>query len=84
MKEKIEEILSQVRDFQADSKEALENFRITYLSKKGIIPALFADFKNVAPELRKEMGMKLNELKNVVQDKVEEQLQKFATMPAST
>ena len=77
MKERIEEILSQVRDFQADSKEALENFRITYLSKKGVIPALFADFKTVAPELRKEMGMKLNELKNVVQDKVEEQLQKF-------
>ena len=40
MKEKIEEILSQVHDFQAESKEALENFRITYLSKKGIIPAL--------------------------------------------
>ena len=59
MKERIEEILSQVRDFQADSKEALENFRITYLSKKGVIPALFADFKTVAPELRKEMGMKL-------------------------
>jgi phenylalanyl-tRNA synthetase alpha chain len=77
MKERIEEILNQVRDFQADSKEALENFRITYLSKKGIIPALFADFKTVAPELRKEMGMKLNELKNAVQDKVEEQLQKF-------
>ena len=77
MKERIEEILSQVRDFQAESKDALESFRITYLSKKGIIPALFADFKNVAPELRKEMGMKLNELKNAVQDKVEEQLQKF-------
>ena len=77
MKERIEEILSQVRAFQAEKKEDLENFRITYLSKKGVIPALFADFKNVAPELRKEMGMKLNELKNTVQDKVEEQLQKF-------
>ena len=77
MKEKIEEILNQVRGFEADSKDALENFRITYLSKKGVIPALFADFKNVTPELRKEMGMKLNELKNTVQDKVEEQLQKF-------
>ena len=83
MKERIEEILSQVRDFQADSKEALENFRITYLSKKGVIPALFADFKTVAPELRKEMGMKLNELKNVVQDKVEEQLAKFENQHSS-
>ena len=77
MKEKIEQILNEVRNFQADNKEALENFRITYLSKKGVIPALFADFKTVAPELRKEMGMRLNELKDTVTAKVEEQLEKF-------
>ena len=77
MNEKIEQILSEVRNFQADSKEALENFRITYLSKKGVIPGLFADFKTVAPELRKEMGMLLNELKDTVTAKVEEQLEKF-------
>ena len=64
MKEKIEQILNEVKNFQAESKEALEEFRITYLSKKGVIPALFADFKTVAPELRKEMGMMLNELKS--------------------
>lgn len=83
MKEKIEQILNDVKNFQADSKEALEEFRITYLSKKGIIPALFADFKNVAPELRKEMGMKLNELKNTVSAKVEEQLERFETQAVS-
>ncbi|MBO4328419.1 MAG: phenylalanine--tRNA ligase subunit alpha, partial [Bacteroidales bacterium] len=83
MKEKIEQILNEVKNFQAENKEALENFRITYLSKKGVIPALFADFKNVAPELRKEMGMRLNELKNTVTEKVEEQLQKFETQNAS-
>ena len=83
MKEKIEQILNEVRNFDAESKDALENFRITYLSKKGIIPALFADFKNVAPELRKEMGMRLNELKNTVQEKVEEQLQKFESQHSS-
>ncbi len=83
MKERIEDILSQVRDFQADSKDALESFRITYLSKKGVIPALFADFKTVAPELRKEMGMRLNELKNTVTAKGEEQLERFETQSAS-
>ena len=83
MKEKIEQILSEVKNFQAENKEALENFRITYLSKKGVIPALFADFKNVAPELRKEMGMKLNELKNTVTEKVEEQLALFETQSSS-
>ena len=83
MKEKIEQILNDVKSFQAESKEALEEFRITYLSKKGVIPALFADFKTVAPELRKEMGMKLNELKNTVTEKVEEQLQRFETQNSS-
>ena len=83
MKEKIEQILNEVRNFNAGSKDELEAFRITYLSKKGIIPALFADFKNVAPELRKEMGMRLNELKNTVQEKVEEQLQKFESQNSS-
>lgn len=84
MNERIEQILNEVRGFKADSKEALENFRITYLSKKGIIPALFADFKTIAPELRKEMGMKLNELKNAVQEKVEEQLQLFDSQQVDT
>ena len=83
MKEKIEQILSEVKNFQAENKEALENFRITYLSKKGVIPALFADFKTVAPELRKEMGMRLNELKNTVAAKVEEQLERFETQSSS-
>ncbi len=77
MKEKIEQLLNEVSSFTADSKETLENFRVNYLGKKGAIPALFTEFKTVAPELRKEMGMLLNELKNTVQSKVEEQLQKF-------
>jgi phenylalanyl-tRNA synthetase alpha chain len=83
MKEKIEQLLNEVRAFNADSKEALENFRVNYLGKKGSIPALFAEFKTVAPELRKEMGMRLNELKNTVQEKVEEQLQKFESQHSS-
>ncbi len=77
MKDKIEQILSEVKNFNANTKEDLENFRITYLSKKGIVPSLFADFKNVSPDLRKEIGMRLNELKNTIQDKVDEQLEKF-------
>ncbi len=79
MKEKIEQILTEVKAFHADSKEALENFRIAYLSKKGTIAALFNDFKQVAPEMRKEMGMKLNELKNAVQEILEEQQKQFET-----
>ncbi len=70
MKNKIEEYLKKVQEFHADNLEQLENFRIEYLSKKGKIPSLFADFRNVAPEERKEMGQLINSLKNAVQNKI--------------
>ncbi len=70
MKEKIREILNSIENFKTGSVEELDNFRIKYLSKKGIIPALFGEFKNVAPGERKEMGMVLNELKKKAQEKL--------------
>ena len=79
MKEKIEKILEEVKSFHADSKEALEQFRIQYLSKKGTITELFTEFKQVAPEMRKELGMCLNDLKNTIQDIIEEQQKQFET-----
>ena len=84
MKEKIAQILEEINSFKAESKESLENFRVSYLSKKGVIPALFADFKQVAPELRKELGIKLNELKNRAQEIFDEQMQQFETHSATT
>ncbi len=70
MKSKIKQYLQEVNNFSADNIEALEAFRIKYLSKKGLIPALFADFKTVAPEERKEVGQLINGLKNAVQEKI--------------
>lgn len=70
MKEKVEQILQEVEQFTTDSLDKLEEYRIAYLSKKGKIPALFGEFKNVPPEQRKEMGQVLNQLKNKAQDKL--------------
>ncbi len=70
MKEKIENLLEDVKAFNATNLEQLETFRIKYLSKKGVIPALFSDFRNVAPEHRKEMGQLMNGLKTAIQDKI--------------
>lgn len=69
MKEKIENLLNEIASFTTDKKEELEQYRLKYLSKKGIIPSLFGEFKTVAPELRKEMGQAMNTLKNKAQDK---------------
>ncbi|MBR6437703.1 MAG: phenylalanine--tRNA ligase subunit alpha [Bacteroidales bacterium] len=83
MIDKIEKILADIKTFQAENKEALEQFRIDYLSKKGVMTGLFSDFKQVPPELRKEMGMLLNDLKNTIQEVIEEQQKKFLTTTES-
>lgn len=83
MKTKIAQILEEIQAFNAESKETLENFRIRFLSKKGVIPALFADFKQVAAEERKEMGILLNELKDKAQDIFNKEQEKFENQPAS-
>jgi phenylalanyl-tRNA synthetase alpha chain len=70
MKEKIEAILEEVENFSAKSKEQIEEYRIKWLSKKGEITVLFDDFKTIAPELKREVGAKLNELKNKAQEKI--------------
>ena len=70
MKEKINKYLEEVKDFTAANLDELEAFRLKFLSKKGLVPALFADFKSVAPEDRKEMGQLINSLKKAVQEKI--------------
>ena len=72
MLEKINNLLSEVEEFTAQSKEQVEEYRIKWLSKKGRITSLFDDFKTVAPEIKKEVGQKLNELKNKAQEKINE------------
>jgi len=70
MKEKINAYLKEVEEFSTENLEQLENFRIKFLSKKGLIPGLFADFKNVVPADRKEVGQLINNLKQAVQQKI--------------
>ena len=67
---KIEQLLQEVKGLTAQNPEELEALRIKYLSKKGAINALMADFRNVPAEQKKEVGMKLNELKNLAQERI--------------
>ena len=67
---KIEQLLQEVEAMKAANAEELEALRIKYLSKKGAINELMADFRNVPAEQKKEVGMKLNELKNKAQEKI--------------
>ena len=67
---KINQLLQEVEALKAANPEELEALRIKYLSKKGAINDLMADFRNVAAEQKKEVGMRLNELKNKAHEKI--------------
>lgn len=69
MKEKIKILIFEIQDIQIQSKEDLESFRLSYLSKKGEVNKLFSDFKNVKPDDRKEIGQLINNVKQLAQDK---------------
>jgi phenylalanyl-tRNA synthetase alpha chain len=68
MLDKITNIIADISKFEAKSAQELEHFRLTYLSKKGALNQLFEDFKALQPELKKQVGQKLNELKNILTD----------------
>ena len=70
--ERINELLSEVGQLSAKNAEEIEQLRLKYLSKKGEITALMADFRLVAADQKKAVGMKINELKQLAQDKLEE------------
>ncbi|MEM0517492.1 phenylalanine--tRNA ligase subunit alpha [Aequorivita flava] len=63
--------IAEVQDFSSTNKEEIENFRIKYLGKKGILNNFFAEFKNVPNAQKKEFGQVINTLKNAAQNKVD-------------
>ena len=70
MLEKIEQLIAEINNLKVQSADELEALRLKYLSKKGAINDLMADFRNVPNEQKREIGQKLNELKNLAQDKI--------------
>ncbi|MCE5206452.1 MAG: phenylalanine--tRNA ligase subunit alpha [Porphyromonadaceae bacterium] len=71
MIEKIEALLSEIAHLTVSTADELEAARIKYLSKKGIISALMDDFRNVPTEQKREMGMRVNELKQQAMEKIQ-------------
>ena len=70
--EKIAQLLEEVKNMNASNADEIEALRLKYLSKKGEITALMADFRNVPAEQKKEVGIKINELKQTALDRINE------------
>src|SRR5690606_22805066 len=70
MIEQIRNYINEANQFSAQNLAEVEEFRIKYLGKKGILNDLFAQFKLVPNDQKKEFGQVVNELKNLVNEKV--------------
>lgn len=70
MLEKIKDLMAEVENFAVDTKEKAEELRLKYLSKKGVLNEIFAEFKKVKPEEKREYGQKINSLKTLVENKI--------------
>ena len=68
--DKIANLLEEVKGMTASNAEEIEALRLKYLSKKGEINAVMADFRTVPAEQKKEVGMKINELKQTALEKL--------------
>ena len=70
LKEKIEALTSEINNLLANNLEEIEELRIKYLSRKGAINDLMADFRNVAAEEKRIYGPLINQVKALAFDKI--------------
>ncbi len=78
MREKIETLLTEIERLTANSLEEVEAIRIKYLSKKGIIATLMDEFRHVPADRKREVGMKMNALKQAATERLQQLKEQFA------
>ena len=79
MIEEIKTLLARVDELKAENEEQREALRLEFLSKKGKVNQLMANFRNVAAEQKKEVGVYLNQLKTALQERFNTLKQELAT-----
>lgn len=72
MKEQIDQILEELKSLKCSTDKEVEEARVRLLGKKGEVTRLFEEFRNIAPEMKREFGQQLNILKKEAMAKIEE------------
>jgi phenylalanyl-tRNA synthetase alpha chain len=72
LQQKIDGFIQEVKAFAADDAPSVEQFRIRFMGRKGVLNDLFEEFKLIANDQKKSMGAELNKLKTAVQEKLDE------------
>ena len=84
MLDKIKALRAEIEAATAATPDEVEQLRIKYLSKKGAVSALMADFRTVPAELKREVGQKINGLKTFATDKINNLKDSFAVAEDSS
>ena len=84
MIEKIQELLKQIEDFAPKAVAEVEDFRIRILGRKGVLNDLMEEFRSVAPEMKRELGQKLNQVKTLAQERINELKEHFDGASSAT
>ncbi len=77
MNDKIQHLLDEIRKASALNADEVEQIRLKFLSKKGLISVLFDEFKTVPAEKKREVGLLLNDLKSKAQERIDELKARF-------
>ena len=83
MEERIKSLLNEVNEFAENGKQALENFRMKFISRKGVVSELFEEMKRMSSEQKKSVGKILNQLKQAAESKLAELTTKLEATPES-
>jgi phenylalanyl-tRNA synthetase alpha chain len=70
MKEELEGLLKDISSRSFDSEESVEAFRVEFLGRNGKMKDLMAQFRDVAPESKRELGPLINKVKSSVEERV--------------
>ncbi|MFI3330893.1 MAG: phenylalanine--tRNA ligase subunit alpha [Rikenellaceae bacterium] len=87
MIDKINQLIQKVEDFSPKALSEVEDFRIKILGKKGELNEILEDFKRVAPEVKRELGQKINMLKTSALERInalKEKLENQSSAPAAS
>jgi len=71
MLEKVKDLLQEIEGFSPKSEKEVDDFRLKFLSKKGLLNSLFIAFKEVSNSDKKEFGRAINNLKQRAQTKID-------------
>mgnify|MGYP001189515738 FL=1 len=79
MIKEIEKHLADLEKIKLKNLDDVESFRIKYISKKGIVPYMFSQLKDVPNNDKREVGLQINSVKQKVNEIISLHREKFKT-----